>query len=90
MLEYCLDFICSSGKLFGFLQESIMQKPVTHILKIIKEFVLEARIERALIIANIILLLIYSSKISLYQLGLGTNKEEFRLKICEQNIQIKY
>ena len=44
-------------------------------------------IERALTIANIILLLISGSKISLYQLGIATNKKGFKLKSCEQKIR---
>ena len=43
-----------------------MQYSVTKTLKIIKEFVFEVRVERALLIANIIVLLISGSKISLF------------------------
>lgn len=64
-----------------------MQKTVANILKIIKEFILEARPEKAFTIANIIALLTTGSKISLYQLGLKTSKQNIRLKSKEQKIR---
>jgi hypothetical protein len=79
----CLQLIV----LFGFFEKSIMQNSVANILKIIKEFILEARAEKALTVANIILLLISGSKISLYQLGLKTTKSNIRLKSKEQKIR---
>jgi hypothetical protein len=64
-----------------------MKKTVANILKIIKEFISEARIEKAFTIANIIALLISGSKISLYQLGINTTKSNIRLKSKEQKIR---
>ena len=64
-----------------------MQKTVANILKIIKEFISEARIEKAVTIANMIALLISGSKISLYQLGINTTKNNIRLKSKEQKIR---
>jgi hypothetical protein len=64
-----------------------MQDSVTKTLKIIKEFVSEARIEKAWLIANIILLLISGSKISLYQLGVSVKHKEATLKSGEQKIR---
>ena len=64
-----------------------MQKTVANILKIIKEFILEARPEKAFTIASIITLLISGSKISLYQLGINTTKSNIRLKSKEQKIR---
>lgn len=64
-----------------------MQKTVANILEIIKEFILEARIEKAFTIANLVTLLISGSKISLYQLGLKTTKSEIKLKSKEQKIR---
>jgi hypothetical protein len=64
-----------------------MQNSVANILKIIKEFVLEARIEKAYTIASIVLLLISGSKISLYQLGIGSSNKPIKLKSKEQKIR---
>ncbi len=64
-----------------------MQNSVANILKIIKKFILEVRAERAWTIAHIILLLISGSKISLYQLGIATNKNGSKIKSCEQKIR---
>ncbi len=71
-----------------FSQEANMQDSVTKTLKIIKEFISEARIERAWLIANIILLLISGSKISLYhQLGVSVKHKKATLKSGEQKIR---
>ena len=82
-ITYQLQVVVS----FGFFEESIMQKPVANILKIIKEFVSEARIEKAYTIASIIFLLISGSKISLYQLGIASSNKPIKLKSKEQKIR---
>jgi hypothetical protein len=64
-----------------------MQNSVANVLKIIKEFVLEARAEKAYTIASIVLLLLSGSKISLYQLGIGSNNKSVKLKSKEQKIR---
>ena len=64
-----------------------MQNSVTKTLKIIKEFVFKVRVERALLIANIIVLLISGSKISLYQLAISSKKKNSKLKSGEQKIR---
>ena len=64
-----------------------MQDSVTKTLKIIKEFVFEVRVERALLIANIIVLLLSGSKISLYQLAISSKKKISKLKSGEQKIR---
>lgn len=64
-----------------------MQNSVAKTLKIIKAFVLEVRYERALLIANIILLLISGSKISLYHLSISTKDKKSKLKSSEQKIR---
>lgn len=64
-----------------------MQNSVSDILKIIKEFILEARVEKAYSIASIVLLLLSGSKISLYQLGISTTHKLIKLKSKEQKIR---
>ena len=64
-----------------------MQNSVANILKIIKEFVLEARVEKAYTIASVVLLLLSGSKISLYQLGIGSTNKPTKLKSKEQKIR---
>ena len=64
-----------------------MQDSVTKTLKIIKKFVFEVRVERALLIANIIVLLLSGSKISLYQLAISSKKKISKLKSGEQKIR---
>jgi len=64
-----------------------MQNTVSKTLKIIKNFVVEARIERALLIAKIIQVLLSGSKISLYQLGISAKNKNATLKSGEQKIR---
>ena len=65
-----------------------MQDSVAKTILIIKEFISEARVERALLIANIVLLLVSGSKISLYQLGISIkNKYSTKLKSAEQKVR---
>ena len=64
-----------------------MQDSVTKTLKIIKEFVFEVRIERDLLIANIIVLILSGSKISLYQLAISSKKKSSKLKSGEHKIR---
>jgi hypothetical protein len=65
-----------------------MQDSVGKTILIIKDFISEARVERALLIANIILLLVSGSKISLYQLGISIkNNHSTKLKSAEQKVR---
>lgn len=64
-----------------------IQNSVANILKIIKEFITEVRIEKALTIANLVTVILSGSKISLYQLGIATNCNHSKLKSCEQRIR---
>lgn len=64
-----------------------MQNTVAKLLKIIKDFVLEARIEHAMLIAKIIQVLFSGSKISLYQLGIAAKNKNTALKSGEQKIR---
>jgi len=57
-----------------------MQGSVAKTILIIKEFISDARAERALLIANIALLLASGSKISLYQLCISI-KSKYSTKL---------
>ncbi|MDQ5921220.1 MAG: Tnp 1 protein [Pseudomonadota bacterium] len=64
-----------------------MQNSVAKTFTIIKDFISEARYEQAILIANLVLLLISGSKISLTQLGISVKKKNSQLKSAQQKIR---
>ena len=64
-----------------------MQESVAKTISIIKDFVFEARIEKAILIANLVLLFVTGSKISLPQLSIAISNGEHKPKSSEQKIR---
>ena len=64
-----------------------MQESVAKTILIIKDFIFEARIEKAILIANLVLLFVTGSKISLPQLAIRISEGKHKPKSSEQKIR---
>lgn len=64
-----------------------MQKSVAKTIQIITSFIFEARIEKAILIANLVLLFVTGSKISLPQLAIAISHGKHKPKSSEQKIR---